>query len=64
MLDSSAPTFSTNNPFYSKQIAKHLLVNVYRNGEWVTYKEIEFINNINVQTSVKKKILVDLSNIS
>lgn len=64
MLDNSAPGFSTNNPFYTKQLAKDLLVNVYKNGEWVTYKEIEFINSINIQTTMKKTLLANLSNTS
>lgn len=64
MFDYSAPSFSTNNPFYSKQLAKGLLVNVYQNGEWVTYKEMEFISAVNTQTSMKKTILANLSNTS
>jgi len=64
MLDNSAPGFSTSNPFYSKQIAKDLLVNVYQNGRWVTYTEIKFINVINTQKSMKKTLLANLSNIS
>ncbi|XP_060836307.1 fatty acid synthase-like [Rhopalosiphum padi] len=64
MLDNSVPGFSTNNPFYSKQLSKDLLVNVYQNGRWVTYKEFEFINVINTQTSIKKTLLANLTNIS
>jgi len=63
VLDNSVPGFSTNNPFYSKQLAKDLLVNVYQNGRWVTYKEFKFMNVINTQTSMKKTLLANLSNI-
>ncbi|XP_022162608.1 fatty acid synthase-like [Myzus persicae] len=64
LLDNSVPGFSTSNPFYSKQVAKDLLINVYQNGRWVTYKEIKFINVINTQTSMKKTLLANLSNTS
>lgn len=64
LLDNSTPSFNTKSPFYSKQLAKDLLVNVYTNGEWVTFKEIEFINTINTQTSLKKTLLANLSNTS
>lgn len=64
MLDNSAPGFSTRNSFYSKQISKDLLVNVYQNSRWVTYNEIKFINVINTQKSMKKTLLANLSNTS
>ncbi|XP_025202615.1 fatty acid synthase-like [Melanaphis sacchari] len=64
VLDNSAPGFSTSNPFYSKQLAKDLLVNVYQNSRWVTYKEFKFTNVINTKTSIRKTLLTNLSNIS
>ncbi|VVC29215.1 Hypothetical protein CINCED_3A015604 [Cinara cedri] len=64
VLDDSAPTFRISDPFYSEQIAKDLLVNVYENGQWFTYKEIEFINYKDSQTPMNKIFLADFSNMS
>jgi len=62
IFDNTAPDFSINNPFYTKQLAKDLLVNVYTNGKWVTYKEKEFINIINTRSSTRKTLLTNMSN--
>ncbi|XP_025423656.1 fatty acid synthase-like [Sipha flava] len=64
ILENSAPEFNIKNSFYSKQIAKDLLVNVYENGEWFTYQEIELINSITTKTTMKKTLLANLSNTS
>lgn len=38
--DKTAPTFDSNNSFYSEQIKLDLAVNIYRNGLWGTYRHI------------------------
>lgn len=38
--DSSAPLFSLDNPFYSKVVNQGFAVNVYRNGQWGSYKHL------------------------
>lgn len=38
--DKTAPTFDSDNSFYSEQIKLDLAVNIYRNGLWGTYRHI------------------------
>lgn len=38
ILDKNAPDFKFDNPFYSNQLSKDLIVNIYNNGGWGSYK--------------------------
>ncbi|KAI9579995.1 hypothetical protein GQX74_000783, partial [Glossina fuscipes] len=38
--DKSAPAFNINEPFYAKQYALGLAVNVYQNGKWGSYRHL------------------------
>jgi len=40
VLDSNAPDFSSNQAFYTNQLSKDLIVNIYKNGGWGSYKRI------------------------
>jgi len=39
-LDSNAPDFESNKTFYTTQLSKDLLVNIYKKGDWGYYKRI------------------------
>uniref|UniRef100_A0A8D8UL46 Fatty acid synthase n=1 Tax=Cacopsylla melanoneura TaxID=428564 RepID=A0A8D8UL46_9HEMI len=38
ILDKAAPPFDLENPFYKNQIEKDLAVNIYKNGQWGSYR--------------------------
>ncbi|CAH1725990.1 unnamed protein product [Aphis gossypii] len=40
ILDSNAPDFNSNQSFYTNQLSKDLIVNIYKNGGWGSYKRI------------------------
>ncbi|XP_026822789.1 fatty acid synthase-like, partial [Rhopalosiphum maidis] len=40
ILDSNAPDFDSNQTFYTNQLSKDLIVNIYKNGGWGSYKKI------------------------
>ncbi|XP_037041706.1 fatty acid synthase-like isoform X2 [Bradysia coprophila] len=39
--DDRAPPFSLENPFYTKQLMFGLAINVYRNGQWGSYRHVK-----------------------
>ncbi|XP_055691897.1 fatty acid synthase-like [Lutzomyia longipalpis] len=39
--DTNAPIFSTSNPFYMKQIAKNLIINILKDGSWGTFRHLK-----------------------
>jgi hypothetical protein len=41
-LDQNAPEFESNMPFYTNQLSKGLIVNIYKNGGWGLYKKVVF----------------------
>ncbi|CAG9769092.1 unnamed protein product [Ceutorhynchus assimilis] len=43
---SSAPDFDLNSPFYKNQLDKNLAFNVYKDGQWGTYRHL-LLNKIN-----------------
>lgn len=40
--DENAPAFDLNHPFYRAQLDLGLPVNVFKNGQWGTYRHLEF----------------------
>jgi len=40
ILDSNAPDFESNQSFYTDQLSKDLIVNIYKNCGWGSYKRI------------------------
>ncbi|XP_076267679.1 fatty acid synthase-like [Rhynchophorus ferrugineus] len=47
--DTSAPPFDTHLPFYQIQLKKQLPLNVYKNGQWGTYRHLLFEGNMEVE---------------
>ncbi|XP_066991506.2 fatty acid synthase [Anabrus simplex] len=43
--DKNAPAFSLKHPLYAAQLKKDLVMNVYRGGEWGTYRHIKLDSN-------------------
>ncbi|EFA05204.2 fatty acid synthase [Tribolium castaneum] len=41
-----APAFDPKNTFYSQQIDKNMVFNVYKNGSWGTYRHLRLIETI------------------
>ena len=50
IVDKSAPKFSIDHPFYKTQLAKELAVNVYKNGQWGSYRHMPLEFNDSVRT--------------
>lgn len=46
ILDSDAPELEADKSFYTRQLSKNLIVNVYKNGQWGWYKRI-FLRDLN-----------------
>ncbi|GLV33211.1 Fatty acid synthase 3 [Carabus blaptoides fortunei] len=42
MLDDSAPKFDPNHEFYARQLKKGMALNVYKNGQWGSYRHLSF----------------------
>ena len=40
-MDNQAPEFLLEDKFYKKQIAKDLAINVFKNGQWGTYRHLK-----------------------
>lgn len=40
ILDENAPEFESNVPFYTNQLFKGLIINIYKNGGWGSYKNV------------------------
>ncbi|XP_076267668.1 fatty acid synthase-like [Rhynchophorus ferrugineus] len=47
--DTTAPLFDTDIPFYQIQLKKQLPLNIYKNGQWGTYRHLLFEENIKVE---------------
>eukprot|EP00102_Acyrthosiphon_pisum_P016442 XP_008187406.1 PREDICTED: fatty acid synthase-like [Acyrthosiphon pisum] len=70
ILDSNAPDFDSHQSFYTHQLSKDLVVNIFKNGGWGSYKRIvlqDLKDNIkvnknlefkNVTTKTKNKLAV------
>jgi len=59
-LDSNAPDFDSNQTFYTNQLSKDLIVNIYKNGGWGSYKKIvlqDLKNDIKVNKNLMFKNL-------
>ncbi|XP_050423204.1 fatty acid synthase-like [Adelges cooleyi] len=46
VLDNSISDFTVQDPFYAKQLAKDLLLNIYLNNEWFTCKEMTITSSV------------------
>ncbi|XP_060835401.1 fatty acid synthase-like [Rhopalosiphum padi] len=60
ILDSNAPDFDSNQTFYTNQLSKDLIVNIYKNGGWGSYKKIvlqDLKNDIKVNKNLMFKNL-------
>lgn len=44
--DSSAPPFNKNLDFYKSQLNLDLVVNIYENGNWGSYRHVKLINQL------------------
>ncbi|XP_045466442.1 fatty acid synthase-like [Harmonia axyridis] len=40
IFDANAPPFDPKHTFYSKQMARNMSVNIYKNGQWGTYRHL------------------------
>ncbi|KAJ8887679.1 hypothetical protein PR048_013897 [Dryococelus australis] len=40
VMDPEAPPFSLNDPLYAEELAKDMAMNVYKDGEWGTYRHL------------------------
>ncbi|XP_059048229.1 fatty acid synthase-like [Achroia grisella] len=49
ITDPAAPAFDHNLMFYKKQLQKDLAINVYQNGQWVSYRHLLLSNLDRVQ---------------
>jgi fatty acid synthase len=47
--DPKAPKFSLNVPLYTDQLRKDLAVNVYKGGQWGTYRHLPLEESNDVQ---------------
>ena len=54
IIDKNAPIFSLENSFYKKQFDKNLSHNVYKKGQWGSYRHLPFeaLENYNVTRTV------------
>lgn len=46
LLDNGVPLFSPTAPFYESQLSLDLKVNVYKDGEWGSYRQFPFVESI------------------
>lgn len=49
-MDSAAPPFSLDDPFYIDQLSKDMTVNVYKDGKWGTYRHTLLDANKKIQS--------------
>ncbi|KAF0755952.1 fatty acid synthase-like isoform X1 [Aphis craccivora] len=56
ILDSNAPDFNSNQTFYANQLSKDLIVNIYKNGGWGSYKRT-VLQNLTDDTKVNKNLV-------
>jgi fatty acid synthase len=50
ILDTSAPPFDLNLPLYWKQLNKDLVMNIYSDGRWGSYRHLPLDNSATVTT--------------
>ncbi|CAB0015644.1 unnamed protein product, partial [Nesidiocoris tenuis] len=50
VMDSAAPPFSLDDPFYIDQLSKDMTVNVYKDGKWGTYRHTLLDANKKIQS--------------
>jgi len=58
ILDSKAPDFDSHQSFYTHQLSKDLVVNIFKNGGWGFYKRIvlqDLKDNIKVNKNLEFK---------
>jgi len=56
ILDLNAPDFESNPSFYTDQLSKDLIVNIYKNGGWGSYKRIH-LRDLKDDIKVKKNLV-------
>ncbi|XP_055853304.1 fatty acid synthase-like [Episyrphus balteatus] len=47
--DKTAPDFDPQNEFYSRQLSLGLAINIFRNGQWGSYRHLQLVPNIPVK---------------
>lgn len=55
ILDEKAPKFNPTNPFYSNQLKKGLVSNIYKNGSWGCIFNKEYTENNTLSDSLWPK---------
>lgn len=50
-MDDNAPKFSLKNFFYKAQYDKNLSHNVYKNGQWGSYRHLPFGPTTDIETA-------------
>jgi hypothetical protein len=66
ILDTSAPAFDIDIPLYYQQLNKNLVMNVYSNGQWGSYRHLPLHNGSTVTVPhafVNTTTLGDLSSL-
>ncbi|KAH1010150.1 fatty acid synthase [Dendroctonus ponderosae] len=66
-LPENGPDFSANLPFYKEQLEKNLVENIYKNGQWGTYRHLllEQVDALNVEHCYLNSLVRgDLSSLS
>jgi len=56
-LDSNAPDFNSNQTFYTNQLSKDLIVNIYKNGGWGSYKRI-ILQDLKDDIKINKNVVL------
>lgn len=58
ILDPNAPKIETNKSFYTNELSKNLILNIFNNGGWGYYKRVfvEDLKNKITQNQVLKNI--------
>lgn len=59
ILDSNAPDIETNKSFYTNELSKNLILNIYNNGGWGYYKRV-FIEDLKDKTA-QNQVLKNVS---
>lgn len=47
--DENSPTFNLNNPVYEAQYTKGMAMNIFKNGQWGTYRYLKIKSDLNTQ---------------
>lgn len=67
VFDKNAPAFDLNNPFYASQLNKGLVTNIFKNGQWGTYRHQALPSNPTVAAEhvfINTHVRGDLSSLS